>query len=323
VTKLKKNISKYLRIAVSAILLFYLFYFLVDFKSLLKVIRNVDMAYVLLSVVFFLMSVFAAAYRWKYVISIKNKNISFKACLREYFIGLFFNNFLPGSIGGDVVRIIGAAKEIGSKEIALSSVVVERVIGLISLVTIGILGFMFLNIASSPGYITISLILLVTLVFSLFVVLNKKTNEILCDIIQSYAPNKISELFLLYLKDFAEYSSSLTKLAYVFAISFAFKIFDGFFVLFVLKSLDINLTYAHAVAFFSIINVIKMIPISFNGLGLSAISWVFVLKGFGIGEDIAASVDFLTISISLLVSGYGGFLYFYGAHKQKRPSETV
>lgn len=320
---MKQNISKYLKIVISVILLFYLFYYLIDFRGLIKVLGGIKISYLILSVIFFIVSVFAAAYRWKYVISIKNKNISFKASLREYFIGSFFNNFLPGSIGGDLVRIVGAAKEIGSKEIALSSVFVERVIGLISLLTIGIMGFMFLNISSGPGYLTISIILLTTLMLILIAVLNRKSNEIICEIIETYAPKKISETILTYIKDFSGYSESFVKLFYIFLISFAFKIIDGFFVYFILKSLAVDLTYAHAVALFCIINVIKMIPISFNGLGLSAISWVFILKSFGVNENTAASIDFLTVSVSLLISCYGGFLYFYGAHKQKRPSKTV
>lgn len=303
--------------------MFYLFYYLIDFSGLIKVLGNAKIDYILLSVVFFIMSMFAAAYRWQFVISIKNKNMPFKASLREYFIGSFFNNFLPGSIGGDLVRIVGASKVIGSKEIALSSVFVERVIGLISLLTIGIIGFMFLNISSGPGYLTISIILLTTLMLILIAVLNSRSNEIICDIIDTYTPKKVSETVLVYIRDFSGYSTSLVKLIYVFLISFAFKIFDGFFVYFILKSLAIDLTYAHAVALFCIINVIKMIPISFNGLGLSAISWVFILKSFGVNENTAASIDFLTVSISLLISCYGGFLYFYNAHKQKRPSETV
>jgi len=320
---LKKNISKYLRIVISVILLFYLFYYLIDFSSLIKVLGGIKISYLILSIIFFIVSVFSAAYRWKYVISIKNKNISFKSSLREYFIGSFFNNFLPGSIGGDLVRIVGASKVIGSKEVALSSVFVERVIGLISLLTIGIIGFMFLNISSGPGYLTISIILLTSLMLILVAVLNSRSNEIICDIIDTYSPKKVSETLLVYIRDFSGYSASLLKLFYVFLISFAFKILDGFFVYFILKSLAIDLTYAHAVALFCIINVIKMIPISFNGLGLSAISWVFILKSFGVNENTAASIDFLTVSISLLISCYGGFLYFFGVRKEKRPSGTV
>jgi len=307
---MRKKIIKYLRIAVSAVLLIYLFYYLVDFGNLISIISSADTFYIFVSVVFFLLSILAAAYRWQYVVTLKQKHLSYKASLREYFIGLFFNNFLPGSIGGDVVRIIGASTEIGSKEVALSSVFIERIIGLISLVAIGLSGFLFLNINSGSGYAGISIILLATLSFVLVTIINPNANAALCEVIETYLPSKLSENIISYLKDFSGYSDSPYKLFMVFFISIAFKIFDGLFLFFIFKSLSIELTYSHAIAMFAIINVIKMVPISLNGLGLSAISWVIILKSFNIDENLSASVDFLTITVSLVISGAGGILYF-------------
>lgn len=315
---MKKRISKYIKITFSVILLFYLFYYLIDFDTLVSAVKNAETNYLALSMFFMILSLLSAAYRWQYVIHMKNRSISFSASVREYFIGAFFNNFLPGSIGGDVVRIIGAAGEIDSKEIAFSSVFIERVIGLVALVAVGLIGFIFLNISSDPAFLGISLILLTTLLFGLFIIINKTANSILCELISTYLPEKISSAVLSYLKDFSGYSDSPYKLLVVFAISFGFKIFDGFFVYFVFVSLGIDLSYAHALAVFSVVNVIKMIPISFNGLGLSAVSWVLILKTFGIDENLAASVDFLTISISILVSVYGGILYFIKLNRKKK-----
>jgi len=307
---MRKKFTRHIRIGVSAVLLIYLFYYLVDFRNLIQVIKSADSFYIFVSVIFFLLSVFAAAYRWQYVVTLKQKHLSYKSSLREYFIGMFFNNFLPGSIGGDVVRIVGVSSEIGSKEVALSSVFIERIIGLISLVAIGLSGFLFLNINTDQGYTGISIIILTTLIFVLFTIINPNANSALCEILETYLPKKFSNNIILYLKDFSEYSNSPYKLLIVFLISLIFKVFDGLFLFFIFKSLSIELTYAHAIAMFSIINVIKMVPISLNGLGLSAISWVIILKSFNINENLSASVDFLSITVSLILSGIGGILYF-------------
>jgi glycosyltransferase 2 family protein len=314
---LRNRISGIFKTAVSAVLIFYLFYYLIDYRDLTAALGKSDPGYILLSTVFFVMSLLAAAYRWQYVIAIQKRKIKYSAALREYMIGSFFNNFLPGSIGGDVSRIVGAAKETGSKEVALSSVFVERLIGLISLIVIGLIGLMFLDISSEKGFIYISVILLSGLCLALFIMINRTANTAAANLIGEYLPQKISEVIVSYLKDFSGYSESVYKLFVVFTISFAFKIFDGFFIFFIFKSMGVNLTYAHAVALFSIINVIKMIPLSLNGLGLSAISWVLILKNFGIEESTAASIDFLTVTVSIIISGYGGILYFL-ARKTKK-----
>ena len=312
---MKKKIGKYFKFLVSLVLIFYLFYYVIDFSNLVLTIRNVDPKYLGAAFASLIMILLSASYRWKYVIAIKKKHISFVLCTREYLIGAFFNNFLPGSIGGDVVRIVGASREIDSKEIAFSSVIVERVIGLIAMVAIGLIGFMYLNMDSGAGYLSISLIILFMLFLGLSAVIFPLPNNILCDIVSSTLPERISGVILSYLKDLSGYSASPVKLFIVFLISFGFKAFDGFFVYFTFKSLGIDLGYIHAITLFSIINVIKMLPISFNGLGLSAVSWVLLMRIFGIDENLAASVDFLTITMSLIISIIGGVLYSYKTRK--------
>ena len=312
---MKKKITKYFKLLVSVVLLFYLFYFVLDLSNLILTVKNTDPGYISLAFLSLIMILLSASYRWKYVISIQNRKISFISCTREYLIGAFFNNFMPGSIGGDLVRIVGASKEIGSKEIAFSSVLVERVIGLISMVAIGLCGFIYLNMDSGAGYVGLSLIILLMLFLGLSAVIFPVPNGILCDIVSSTLPEKISGVIISYLKDLAGYSSSPFKLIVVFLISFGFKAFDGFFVYFTFKSLGIGLGYIHALTLFSIINVIKMLPISFNGLGLSAVSWVLLMRIFGIDENLAASVDFLTITMSLIISIIGGVLYSYKTRK--------
>ena len=49
-------------------------------------------------------------------------------------VSLFFNNFLPSNIGGDVIRIADTAGAAGSKTLATTVVLVDRVLGLTALV---------------------------------------------------------------------------------------------------------------------------------------------------------------------------------------------
>src|SRR5207247_756457 len=50
-----------------------------------------------------------------------------------YFVGMFFNLFLPTSVGGDAVRAIYLANGKGKRMAALLSVVLDRVSGLLVL----------------------------------------------------------------------------------------------------------------------------------------------------------------------------------------------
>ena len=53
---------------------------------------------------------------------------------------MFFNNFLPSNIGGDVVRIADTAPAAGSKTLATTVILVDRVLGLTALVIVAASG---------------------------------------------------------------------------------------------------------------------------------------------------------------------------------------
>ena len=94
----------------------------------------------------------AEVWKWKLLIDSSEKNkdrngASMKKLGRLYYIGLFFNNFLPGSVGGDVVRIYYLGKKTGVST-ATTSVLFERITSGGALVGIVILSAFFMDDAS-------------------------------------------------------------------------------------------------------------------------------------------------------------------------------
>src|SRR5437899_391180 len=60
--------------------------------------------------------------------------------LGSFLVALFFNNFLPSNIGGDVIRIRDTARPAGSKTLATIIVLTDRAIGLMGLVLVAAMG---------------------------------------------------------------------------------------------------------------------------------------------------------------------------------------
>jgi uncharacterized membrane protein YbhN (UPF0104 family) len=72
------------------------------------------------------------AWRWWLLLSVAGLNISLGAAVRAYLIGVFANNFLPSTIGGDATKVYYLGRTHGYRTI-LASVVVDRMLGLGSL----------------------------------------------------------------------------------------------------------------------------------------------------------------------------------------------
>lgn len=75
--------------------------------------------------------------RWRQLMAVQGISMSWSRAFRVYMIGAFFNLFLLGATGGDVVKIYYAMRETASKKsAALLSVLVDRMMGLLGLVLI-------------------------------------------------------------------------------------------------------------------------------------------------------------------------------------------
>jgi uncharacterized membrane protein YbhN (UPF0104 family) len=76
---------------------------------------------------------FAVTMRWHVLLRGVEIPIRFKQSLRITFAGLFANNFLPTTIGGDVVRLGGILRLKYDRPISATSLIVDRLVGLVGM----------------------------------------------------------------------------------------------------------------------------------------------------------------------------------------------
>lgn len=83
-----------------------------------------------------------AAIRWRWLLACQGIPFASWRAIQVYFISAAFNTFLPGGMGGDAVRVVYAVRAAPLQRTAAAlSVVVDRLVGLMALMTLGLLGF--------------------------------------------------------------------------------------------------------------------------------------------------------------------------------------
>lgn len=122
-----------------------------DAASLWLTLRAVPPAVLLASVAFYWMGQMLSAWKWQLLLRAAGAQISLRTCLRLYFVGMFWNLWMPTNIGGDVVRALRIAPFCGGKAVATSSVLLERLTGVIALIAIAFCGLAFQFAAKSSG----------------------------------------------------------------------------------------------------------------------------------------------------------------------------
>ncbi|MEW6744735.1 MAG: lysylphosphatidylglycerol synthase transmembrane domain-containing protein [Planctomycetota bacterium] len=68
--------------------------------------------------------------RWYYLLKWQGLSTTFKTVLRINCIGLFFNCFMPGAVGGDIVKAFYVAKEnTANRTRAIVTIIIDRIMG--------------------------------------------------------------------------------------------------------------------------------------------------------------------------------------------------
>lgn len=92
----------------------------------------------------FYLSVLANSWRWYRLNSVQEINLSFYHSILPTYVGIAFNNILPGSVGGDFIRCFYVMKKFpGKKSGAILSIMLDRVCGLMGIIVIACIVALF------------------------------------------------------------------------------------------------------------------------------------------------------------------------------------
>ncbi len=122
-----------LKLTVSFALLAYIILKKASVPDILRVLRGVDIFWILASFSLHALGVWISAVRWRILILAQGDTVPLGYLVKSYLVGTFFNNFLPSRFGGDVVRIWDGSRYSGSVLRSSAVVLVERLTGVIIL----------------------------------------------------------------------------------------------------------------------------------------------------------------------------------------------
>lgn len=128
-----------LKVAVSLVGLAVLLLTKVDVGEAVEQLVGMDWFLFLAGLVLFLGSVLAGAYRWGVLVWALGVPVSGWRLAELYFVGVFFSIFLPTGVGGDAVKMYELSRDHRQAAVAISSVLVDRFMGLFVLFAMALL----------------------------------------------------------------------------------------------------------------------------------------------------------------------------------------
>ena len=126
---MKKSVLLILKVVFSVGILVYIFTRVVNLGDLWANLRGAKVSYLIAAVALYYIVQCLSAYRWYLLLKPPDIEIGFLRILSLYYLGMYFNFFLPSAIGGDFFKVYYLNKETGRLSASTASVFVDRDVG--------------------------------------------------------------------------------------------------------------------------------------------------------------------------------------------------
>jgi uncharacterized protein (TIRG00374 family) len=134
---MKKILITFFQLAVTIALLYWVYHDPNRRAQMAEALRHAHYSWVVIGILAYVVVEIAAAFRWHVLLKVQGIHLSFWRLSGLFLIGMFYNQFLPGGTGGDIIKSYYLLKETPDKKAgALLAVVFDRLIGLVALVAI-------------------------------------------------------------------------------------------------------------------------------------------------------------------------------------------
>jgi len=296
-----------LKLLVSAGLLGY-FLSRVHPERFLTTFAEAKFSYIALAMVVYLVTQGVSAVRWATLARPLGIKTPFKDLVRYYLVGMFFNLFAPGTVGGDVSRVYYLVRDEDAHASgravttvhAAMSVLMDRAIGMVVLVWLGALGLLLF-----PQYAVPHSIRSVTYLLAL----GLAAAVLLAPLLRRLLPEDGHPLAVKLRLALRSYRSNWSALLAAALLSLVVHLIQAWMHTVIGRALDLDLPFSFCLIVYPLVGTFSAIPVSLNGLGLREGGYIYLLAVIGISHEKAIAFGLLLFLIVAVDSLVGGLLF--------------
>jgi uncharacterized protein (TIRG00374 family) len=141
----RRYIASILRVAIAGFVIAAGVYLLArsgqDWQKFWTILKGLKPAVIASAILLFFLSQVIIALRWYMLLRLQGIEIGSWPAIKLTFVGLFYNNILPSSMGGDAIRAWYVTKHTPKRLEAVFAVFVDRVVGLVGLVLMAVIAY--------------------------------------------------------------------------------------------------------------------------------------------------------------------------------------
>ncbi len=287
---MQKLIFELLKVLISFVLI-YLIFKSMDLNVFLNHLKSMNLILYFLAVLVGFLGYFLSAIRWFVFTRAYKLNLTVFEANKYVFVSLFLGLILPSGAGVDLVRFLYAQRNNMQKRAeVLSSIFVDRLIGVIALVFLAFLGVYFG--VEKIREVAKELIWIMLLLIGFFIfMLTPLFEKIIISLFGSIEKFRIGERVQKLINSFSMYKQNKSIVLLSFLISILMQFFFGSSAFLISKALGFSLNPIEVILITSAVNFITMLPLSFSGIGIREGGFIFFLSDkIGIEGAVALSI---------------------------------
>ena len=289
----------------------------IDAAKVWTVIHDLHKGILALVLAIIWITLLAIAKRWQLIVRSAGIDMPLSSLTEATFIGAFFNQFLPSSVGGDFFRILAVRRYGASLNTAVTSVFMDRLLGFISL------GILCLLVIPAEGQVLLDSDLKWPFLVTLFLLAGVFGGGFFLLLIprrgHSYALFRPFHPAIEALQS-AWGQKGLFLSMLMTSLIASILVILGLQVLMV--AFDIPLTWGQGAAILPVVLLLTSLPISFAGWGLREGAIILALGVYGVPQETALALS-LIYGVLHLASALPGLVLWILEKRRSRPAKLL
>ncbi|MGH9322326.1 MAG: lysylphosphatidylglycerol synthase transmembrane domain-containing protein [Vicinamibacteria bacterium] len=280
-----------------------------DTSNMMKFLRRADLALVALTLAAVLLDRAMMAGRWMTLVDALGVHAPRSKLVRIFFLSTFFGSFLPSGVGGEAVRAISFSRLTSRGIESVASVVMDRLIGLLSMLLTGLLSLtLFYGVYPHPallyGVLAGSVALLGAMGFSLA----RPVHARLLGRFRT-GTTRFAEWTVRTVEAMARYRETPGALGLVLLVSIGVQLLRVLQAYLLSEAMDLGVSGVYFFCFVPPILVLTMLPISVGGWGTANLAYVALFSRVGMDPDGAFVLSVLILGLGMVGNLPGGLIY--------------
>ena len=311
-TMTKAGIKQLLKFGVSLLLLFFTLR-LIDWRGSLELAGRANPGLLAVAVGLLLAERILSTSKWLMLLRAKGSPITFWRLLVINFIGGFWGLVLPSSVSADIVRGYYLSKSTANVSLAVTSMVIDRLMGALALVLLGCVSawmvgdtFGLAHARLIAAGVAVALFIGIVLLFH-----NGFMHWMDRRIIQRMANRKAIQHVRRWIVTCLQYRQYPRALVASFLLTGFVQMLRILVFYAVALSFGVHASVTYYFIFVPLITLLIMLPVSINGIGVREGSFVAFFALVGVSTAQAFIISFVVSVLTTLMTAVGGVFYMF------------